>query len=110
MSTTDRPGLIQLTPAAARGELRILGQPAARAADERARLERRAKLLAWERLAPRRARDRARRRHRRLAEPHSQALSEQRFDGAHDPRPALPLAIRSRLAEIPVEPPSSITF
>src|SRR5579864_8758202 len=47
MGTSERPGLIQLTPAAARGELRILGQPAALAADERARLERRVKLLAW---------------------------------------------------------------
>ena len=47
MSTTDRPGLIQLTPAAARGELRTLGQPPALAADARGRLERRAKLLAW---------------------------------------------------------------
>jgi hypothetical protein len=47
MSTTERPGLIQLRPAAARGELGILGQRRVLAAEERARLERRAKLLAW---------------------------------------------------------------
>lgn len=47
MSTSERPGPIRLTAAAARGELRVPGQPAAQAADERARLERRAKLLAW---------------------------------------------------------------
>jgi divalent metal cation (Fe/Co/Zn/Cd) transporter len=47
MSTSERPGLIQLTPAAARGELRILSEGPALAREERARLERRAKLLAW---------------------------------------------------------------
>jgi divalent metal cation (Fe/Co/Zn/Cd) transporter len=47
MSTSERPGLIQLTPAAARGELRVLGQRPPLAPEERARLERRAKLLAW---------------------------------------------------------------
>jgi len=47
MSTTDRPGLIQLTPAAARGELQVLGQRPGLAPVERARLEWRAKLLAW---------------------------------------------------------------
>lgn len=47
MSTSERPGLIQLTPAAARGELRLLDQGPTLAAEERARLERRAKLLAW---------------------------------------------------------------
>lgn len=47
MSTTERPGLIQPTPAAARGELRVLGQQAPLAPEERARLERRARLLAW---------------------------------------------------------------
>jgi divalent metal cation (Fe/Co/Zn/Cd) transporter len=47
MSTTERPGLIQLTPAAARGELRVLRQRAPLEPETRARLERRAKLLAW---------------------------------------------------------------
>ena len=47
MSTSDRPGLIQLTPAAARGELRVLGQRPTLAPEVRARLERRAKQLAW---------------------------------------------------------------
>jgi hypothetical protein len=47
MSTSERPGLIQLTPAAARGELGVLGQRPALGVEERARLERRAKLLAW---------------------------------------------------------------
>jgi hypothetical protein len=47
MSTSERQGLIQLTPAAARGELRVLGQRPALGVEERARLERRAKLLAW---------------------------------------------------------------
>ena len=47
MATTDRPGLIQLTPAAARGELRVLGQQRIPDAAERQQLERRAKLLAW---------------------------------------------------------------
>ena len=47
MSTTERPGLIQLTPAAARGELRVLGQRPPLEPAARARLERRAKLLAW---------------------------------------------------------------
>ena len=42
----ERGGLIQLTPAPARGEL-SLGPAAAFAAEERARLVRRAKLLAW---------------------------------------------------------------
>jgi divalent metal cation (Fe/Co/Zn/Cd) transporter len=47
MSTTDRPGLIQLTPAVARGGLRVLGQRPPLEPQVRARLERRAKLLAW---------------------------------------------------------------
>jgi divalent metal cation (Fe/Co/Zn/Cd) transporter len=47
MSTSERPGLIELTPAAARGELRVLGLRPALGVEERARLERRAKLLAW---------------------------------------------------------------
>jgi hypothetical protein len=47
MSTSERPGLIQLTPAAARGELRVLGQRPALGMEERSQLERRAKLLAW---------------------------------------------------------------
>ena len=47
MATTDRPGLIQLTPAAARGELAGLTPSSQPDADERGRLERRAKLLAW---------------------------------------------------------------
>lgn len=47
MSATDVPGLIQLTPAAARGELRILGQPPRLDPEARARFEWRAKLLAW---------------------------------------------------------------
>ena len=42
----ERGGLVQLTPAAARGELRI-GQLAPLTPDERTRLVRRAKLLAW---------------------------------------------------------------
>jgi divalent metal cation (Fe/Co/Zn/Cd) transporter len=47
MSTSERPGLIEWTPAAASGELRVLGQRPALGMEERARLERRAKLLAW---------------------------------------------------------------
>lgn len=47
MATTDRPGLIQLAPAAARGELRVLGQQPIPDAAERQQLERRVKLLAW---------------------------------------------------------------
>jgi len=47
MSTTERPGLLQLTPAAARGELRLNGQPANLDPSERDRLVRRARLLAW---------------------------------------------------------------
>jgi divalent metal cation (Fe/Co/Zn/Cd) transporter len=47
MSTTDRPRLIELTPAAARGEIQVLGQRPGLAPKDRARLERRAKLLAW---------------------------------------------------------------
>jgi divalent metal cation (Fe/Co/Zn/Cd) transporter len=47
MSTTERPGLIQLTPAAARGELRVLGQRPPLDPQARRRLERRATLLAW---------------------------------------------------------------
>lgn len=47
MSTSERPGLVQLTPAAVRGELRLLGQRPTLATQERTRLERRAKLLAW---------------------------------------------------------------
>jgi hypothetical protein len=46
MSTSERPGLIQLTPAAAHGELRVLGQRPL-GPEARARLERRAKVLAW---------------------------------------------------------------
>jgi len=45
MSATERPGL--LTLAAARDELHELGQRSGLAAEERAHLERRAKLLAW---------------------------------------------------------------
>jgi divalent metal cation (Fe/Co/Zn/Cd) transporter len=44
---SERPGLLQLTPAAARGELRVLGQRPVLAPEDRARLERRTKLLAW---------------------------------------------------------------
>ncbi|HEY6876293.1 MAG TPA: cation transporter [Candidatus Dormibacteraeota bacterium] len=47
MSTAERPGLIQLTPAAARGELRVLGQRPPLDPQARGRLERRASLLAW---------------------------------------------------------------
>jgi divalent metal cation (Fe/Co/Zn/Cd) transporter len=47
MSTTERPGLIQLTPTAARGGLRVLGQRPPLEPAARARLEQRAKLLAW---------------------------------------------------------------
>jgi divalent metal cation (Fe/Co/Zn/Cd) transporter len=47
MSTTNRPGLIQLTPAAAGSEPGVFGQRPTLALAERARLERRAKLLAW---------------------------------------------------------------
>jgi divalent metal cation (Fe/Co/Zn/Cd) transporter len=47
MSTTERPGLLQLTPAAARGELRLNGQPPTLDPSERQRLVRRARLLAW---------------------------------------------------------------
>jgi len=47
MSTSDRPGLIQLTPAAAHGELRVAGQRPGLAPEDRARLEQRTKLLAW---------------------------------------------------------------
>jgi divalent metal cation (Fe/Co/Zn/Cd) transporter len=47
MGTTDRPGLIQLTPAAVRAEQGVLGPRPALAVEERARLERRVKLLAW---------------------------------------------------------------
>ena len=47
MSTTERPGLIQLTPAAAGGELRLLGKRPPLDPETRGRLERRAKLLAW---------------------------------------------------------------
>jgi divalent metal cation (Fe/Co/Zn/Cd) transporter len=47
MSTTDQPGLIELTPAAARDSLRVRGQRPALNSVERAALERRAKLLAW---------------------------------------------------------------
>ena len=39
--------MIELTPAATRGELRVVGQRAELPAEERERLERRAKLLAW---------------------------------------------------------------
>ncbi len=47
MNMSERPGLLQLTPAAARGDLPALGLRSVLAADERARLEQRAKLLAW---------------------------------------------------------------
>ena len=47
MSTTERPGLIQLTPAAARGELGVLGRWPPLEPEARSRLERRATLLAW---------------------------------------------------------------
>jgi hypothetical protein len=47
MSTTERPGLIQLTPAAARRELRVLGQRPPLEPAARLRLAQRAKLLAW---------------------------------------------------------------
>ena len=47
MSTTERPGLIQLTPAAARGELSALGPRPQLDPLERAGLERRARALAW---------------------------------------------------------------
>lgn len=47
MGTTERPGLTRLTPAAARGGLRLLGRGPTLAPEERSRLERRAKLLAW---------------------------------------------------------------
>jgi divalent metal cation (Fe/Co/Zn/Cd) transporter len=48
MSTTERrPGLLRLTPAAARGELRLNGQPPNLDPAERQRLVRRARLLAW---------------------------------------------------------------
>jgi divalent metal cation (Fe/Co/Zn/Cd) transporter len=43
----ERPGLLQLTAVAARGDLQALGPRSVLAADERARLEHRAKLLAW---------------------------------------------------------------
>jgi divalent metal cation (Fe/Co/Zn/Cd) transporter len=47
MNTTERPGLIQLTPAAARGELRLNGQRPQLDPPERERLVRRARMLAW---------------------------------------------------------------
>jgi divalent metal cation (Fe/Co/Zn/Cd) transporter len=47
MSMTERPGLIHLTPAAARGELHVLGQWQPLDPGARGHLERRAKLLAW---------------------------------------------------------------
>ena len=47
MSTPDRPGPIELTPAVARGELHVFGQKPALDPAERGLLERRAKLLAW---------------------------------------------------------------
>jgi divalent metal cation (Fe/Co/Zn/Cd) transporter len=47
MSMSERPGLLQLTPAAARREFRVLGQQPGLAPGDRARLEQRAKLLAW---------------------------------------------------------------
>jgi divalent metal cation (Fe/Co/Zn/Cd) transporter len=47
MTTTDRPRLIQLMPAAARGELCVLGRWPPLEPEARAHLERRAKLLAW---------------------------------------------------------------
>ena len=47
MSTSERPGLLQLTTAAARGELGVLGPRPALAVEERARLEQRVRLLAW---------------------------------------------------------------
>ena len=47
MSTSERTSLIQLTPAVGRGELRVLGQGSRLGSEERTRLERRARLLAW---------------------------------------------------------------
>ena len=47
MAESRRAATIELSGAAARGELRILGAPPVLAPDERARLVRRAKLLAW---------------------------------------------------------------
>ncbi|HEX7083218.1 MAG TPA: cation transporter [Gaiellaceae bacterium] len=47
MATTERPGPIQLTRAAARGELQTLRLRTARHPAERQRLERRARRLAW---------------------------------------------------------------
>ena len=47
MSAAERPELIQLTSAAARDELRVPGQRSPFEPEARARLERRAKLLAW---------------------------------------------------------------
>jgi divalent metal cation (Fe/Co/Zn/Cd) transporter len=47
MTMSERPGLLQLTAAAARGELRVLGQRPVLAPEDRVRLEQRAKVLAW---------------------------------------------------------------
>jgi divalent metal cation (Fe/Co/Zn/Cd) transporter len=47
MGTIERPGLIQLSSVPVRGELRSFGKRPALDPDERAALERRAKLLAW---------------------------------------------------------------
>jgi divalent metal cation (Fe/Co/Zn/Cd) transporter len=47
MRMSERPGLIELTPSAARGELWTLAQRPILAPEDRARLEQRAKLLAW---------------------------------------------------------------
>src|SRR5579864_4580039 len=47
MRMSERPGLIELTPLAARGELRTLAQRPILAPEDRARLEQRARLLAW---------------------------------------------------------------
>jgi divalent metal cation (Fe/Co/Zn/Cd) transporter len=47
MSTTDRPGPIELTPIAARGDLGVFGIRPTLDPVDRAALERRAKLLAW---------------------------------------------------------------
>jgi divalent metal cation (Fe/Co/Zn/Cd) transporter len=47
MRTPERPGPVQLPPAATRGELRVLGQRSRLEPQERARLERRARVLAW---------------------------------------------------------------
>lgn len=47
MGTTERPGVLQLTPAAVRGEVRVVGAPLPLDPAERELLVRRARLLAW---------------------------------------------------------------